>query len=70
MEAKSKPVASSTRMREVAAATTAPAKMAPQDTADVLDSTVAGTRAAVPLVIVRSSIGVAFNGVSTVLRAE
>jgi hypothetical protein len=56
MEAKSKPVANSTRIREVAAATAAPAKMAPQDTADVLDSTAAGTRAAVPLVIVRSSI--------------
>jgi hypothetical protein len=45
-DAKPRPMASSTKISEVAAATRAPAKMAAQETADVLASTVLGPRAA------------------------
>ena len=53
-EAKFTPVANSAKMREVAAATTAPARIADHDTADVFDSIVVGPRPTARWVIVSS----------------
>jgi len=54
-EAKSTPATTSASTSEVAAATTAPARMAAQDTADALDSTAESSRV-VRCAIVRFSI--------------